>query len=152
MLKLYDVEDFNPVGFDVVRDVEDAFAPLRLVNDEVTKSLLREIEQAEYLSESKVIDRFGMPLYISELSSGCKAALCVQYLPDKVIDLVECGLNARDAIISFCKQGSILFYSNCTNINGYGKEDLEIDVCIKGKKFRRIEDLNDFINSYEYVR
>lgn len=152
MLKLYDVEDFNPAGFDVVRDVEEAFAPLRLVNDEVTANLLREIENAEYYSEDRVTDRFGAQIYISEISTGCKAALCVQYLPDKVIDLKECGLNARDAIITYCNRGNALLYSSCTGVESYNKENLDIHVSLKGKEFSRIDDLNDFLGSYEYAK
>lgn len=152
MLTMYDNEYFDEkkCSMPIVRDVEEAFASIRLVDDETTRKLLKEIEQSEFYNESRVTDRFGAQIYTSELSTGCKAALCVHYLQDKVIDLKECGTNARDSIIANCKAGYVIFYDSCFGIASKGHEEV-IDVILKGKRFRRLSELNDFMNSYEYV-
>jgi hypothetical protein len=114
--------------------------------------LLSEIEQATYYNEERFVDRFGVPVYISELSTGCKAALCVHYMPDKIIDLIECGTNARDAILKYCKNGSVIYYGMDTTVSDYGYENIEVDIDLHGRRINRISEFNDYFESYEYYK
>lgn len=151
MLYLYDAEELNldEIELPIIKDVEEGFLGLQLEDDNVTRRILKEIEQAEYYSPTRVTDRFGAQIYISELSTGCKAALCVQHYPDKVIDTIECGSNARDAIIRNCTKGHVIFYNNDRMIISNNKD---VNICLKNKIFHSIEDLNDFMGSYDYYK
>ena len=52
----------------------------------------------------------GFKLDSGFLSTGCKAALeTVRCGEKEIIDLIECGMNARDCIISNCKTAAFLF-------------------------------------------
>lgn len=147
MLTLYDDELVDRSTLkDVVTDVKELFLLSVIKDTETVRKVIREIDQGEYLNEKSFKDRFGMTVYISELSDGCKAAICVCLYPDKIIDTVECGMNARDSIIRNCKEGNIIFYKEDYTISG----EAEIDVSLQGKHFTSVSALNDFIDSYQY--
>lgn len=60
-----------------------------------------------------------------------RVALYVDISPDnltKVVDLIECGYNARDAIICNIRTGKVLFVYNDISIDYPGFEDFKIDV------------------------
>lgn len=151
MLRVYlDLEDI-PDNVKVVRDVEKEFASLILKGTEKEKELVRIIEKGELLDSTAFIDRFGYKLYLSELSTGCKAALCVLNSADKVICLDECGLNARDAIILLCGVGAILFDNNSVTISNKYLKDSGVNVQIDKYVFTDIDRLNDYIfNVYPF--
>ena len=77
-------------------DIDASFSKLEIVVNDAVKNIIKAVD-AENM-ESTFEDRFGVRLYLSELSTGCKAAICVALMPDQMIDLQECGLNTRDAI------------------------------------------------------
>ena len=81
---------------DKLEDIEIADAKPEIVVNDAVKNIIKAVD-AENM-ESTFEDRFGVRLYLSELSTGCKAAICVALMPDQMIDLQECGLNTRDAI------------------------------------------------------
>lgn len=134
-------EEAEQSGKVVVHDVESAFCQLRLSNDDVTKKLLKSIEKARLLDSERVRDRFGTAIYISEISTGCKAALCTHYLPECVIDTIECGENARDAIVNFLSEGSIIFYYDDAEV-GKMNDSGNIDVECDGVKIKSIREFN----------
>lgn len=145
MLKIYlDLEDI-PDNVSVVNDVEKEFASLVLECTDKEKELVRIIEKGELLDSTAFIDRFGYKLYLSELSTGCKAALCVLNSIDKVICLDECGLNARDAIVLLCDAGAILFDNNSITISNKYLKDSSINVQAGKYVFTDIDRLNDYI-------
>lgn len=127
----------------LIKDVERAFESIKLTGSEEERVILKNIEQAEFIDELSFRDRFGFKLYTSELSTGCKAALCVLHYPNKIIDTLECRLNARDAIVSFCKTGSILMRNNGVTIQ---KISDTIEVSLDGYNFTDIDKLNEYIN------
>lgn len=136
---------------EVIRDIELAFNRVKLSGTEEEINLLRIIEQAEYNDATSFIDRFGYKLWTTELSSGCKAALCVSYYTNKIVDLIECSLNARDAIINFCSDGTIIIEDNSITIR---KLVDNVNVDIDGYKFSDIDEINYYINSvrpFEYI-
>lgn len=106
MLQVFDAEHECA---DIV-DIDAAFSKLKLSVNDVTKNIIRAIDLGEMIDATTFVDRFGVTLYLSELSTGCKAAICVALLSDKIIDLQECGLNARDTVFNYCEDGKILLH------------------------------------------
>ena len=79
-------------------DIDAAFSKLEIVVNDAVKNIIKAVDAGNMIDGSTFEDRFGVRLYLSELSTGCKAAICVALMPDQMIDLQECGLNTRDAI------------------------------------------------------
>lgn len=129
----------------IIRDVEKEFAKIKLNGSEIERMLIQKIEQGAYNDEYSFIDRFGYKLYNTELSTGCKAALCVVNRPDLIIDLLECGMNARDIIIGLCKNGHVLIRENGVTIVDYFNKP--IDVKIDDYRITSIDRLNKYIFS-----
>ena len=130
---------------DIITDVELAFNAVKLCGSEVEAIILREIEQAQYKDATHIIDRFGDKLSIDFISTGCKAALVVLNNPDKVVSLVECGYNARDIIINYCKDGAVIMPESAITIV---KEVETIDIEMEGYKFTDIDEVNHYIQDY----
>lgn len=142
MLTIYvDEVDSN----DIVRNVEEQFAKVKLAGTQIERRIISEIERGTYNDEFSFIDRFGYKLYNTEMSTGCKAALCVVNCPELIIDLIECGLNARDIIIGLCKEGNILIKENGVTIVDYFDE--AIDVKIDNFRITSVDRLNKYIFS-----
>lgn len=142
-LKIYFTDDLNLLD-DIMLDVEKAFETVVLSGTFEEKQLIKLIESGEYLDNTSFIDRFGHKLYLSELSTGCKAGLCVNYFKNRVISLKECGLNARDVIINVLKDGGVLLEDNYIT---YVKYCDSIAVEVDGHLFTDIDRLNKYINS-----
>ena len=103
------VKDAIPVA----HNVEEIFDTLDITDTIETRQLIEFIEQGEYISPYRFRSRFGEALNYDDMSTGCKAALCVLYRPDLVIDTLECGHNAKEAIIKYLKSGAILVRFPC---------------------------------------
>lgn len=144
MLSVFIKDSNEKLNGEVVTDVEKEFSKIRLTGKRIEKILIEKIEKGKYNDANSYIDRFGYKLYYSDMSNGCKAALCVVNLPDKIIDLAECGNNARDIIISFCKTGNILIEDNGLTISAQYNND--IDVKIDKYRFSDIDRLNKYIS------
>lgn len=145
MLNLYIKPDNRVISSkkEVVTDVEKEFKQLKLQGTEIEKKLIKMIEKGTYLDSISFIDRFGYKLYLEHLSTGCKAALCVVNRPDKIIDLVECGNNARDIIISLLREGNILMEDNSVTFSSiYGQG---VDVRVDNYRFSNIDRLNKYV-------
>lgn len=108
MLTIFDTTPLDDTS--VIRDVEEAFSSFELKGDTCTRNLMKYIDKADYVDSIRFSDRFGDLLYLDNLSSGCKAALCVHYLQDSIVDLAEGGLNVRDAVIAYCTEGNVLIH------------------------------------------
>lgn len=134
-------ENDSDIKLPIARDVELQFLKTRLKKDEYTVKALKEIEQAAYNDEHSFIDRFGFKLYSKNMSTGCKAALCVHEFPDMVIDTIECGLNAINFIIANCTTGAILISSESTLFY----VDTPIDVIIDSRRFTDCDNLSEYL-------
>lgn len=148
MLKMYIRERGDiPKNVEVIHDVEKEFSLLDDVkNTETVHELMRYIEHANWCNEYSFIDRFGCKLYISNLSTGCKAAILAVLSPDKIVDLRECGANARNAIVTFVKDGSIIMDENDLDLDlGLCKKGIKINVSYNGKIFKDILSLNNYL-------
>lgn len=144
MLHLYLDEIPCNLQDSLVNDVEEQFAKLSLKCSDKEKELVEKIEKGNLIDGISFVDRFGYKLYTTELSTGCKAALCVLNSPNNIINLVECGLNARDIIISLCNTGSVLVDSNTISISTtYSTEEVSVE--LEGYIFKDISRLNRYI-------
>ncbi len=144
MLSVFIKNGDEKLSGEVVTDVEKEFSKLRVTGKKIEKILIEKIEKGKYNDVNSYIDRFGYKLYYNDISNGCKAALCVVNFTDKIIDLAECGNNARDIIISFCKTGNILIEDNGIAISTQYNKD--IDVRIDKYRFFDIDRLNKYIS------
>lgn len=134
MLNLYFRDDGSvKLPDDIIIDVEDEFNKTKIVDTELVRLFIQEIDQGTYLNEFYFTDRFGAKLPISNLSTGCKAAILVALEPSVCIDIRECGNNARDLIIKLCKNGSIALEEN--GIDYALDFDDSIDVCVGKYRF-----------------
>ena len=147
MLHLYNEDEIEQNSSLVIRDVEDAFLGIQLVDDKTTRQILKAVDGATCLNGNTVKDRYGISIYTSRLSTGCKAALCVHYLKDKIIDLVECGYNARDAVILNCKEGNAVFYYRDLNVSWGLSEDAPINVLYENIEFYSTKEFNKYIDN-----
>lgn len=150
MLEIYFYNDdgsYDVNGKEVINDIEEAFYDISLTCTEEEKRIVREIEHGELLGDNKFIDMFGCTLYVSDLSTGCKAGLIAIHNKDKVLDCIECGNNARDVIIRHCREGGILIVDNGVSISyPYGDKGL-CDVYLDGHEFSSIDKLNSYIRN-----
>lgn len=136
---------FDKSNLDIVKNVEKEFSKLKLHDTDINKILIEKIEKGRYNDYVSYIDRFGYKLHIDDLSTGCKAALCVANLPDKTIDLIECGNNARDVIIRYCKNGNIVIRDNGLTISTINGNSVE--AVLNKVEFTDIDMLNKYISN-----
>lgn len=136
MLEVYDAE---LVKADII-DIDAAFSQIIVNVDENTKRMVKAIDQGELIDSNRFIDRFGVNLYLSELSTGCKAAICTYFHPEAIVDLQECGLNARDAIFNYCENGKILLHDFGVTVNSNNSR--KTPILYAGKQFT-LEEFND---------
>ena len=109
-------------------DIEKAFAQLKIKGTPLDRKLIERIEKGKYNDKYSYIDRFGYKLRYEDMSTGCKAALCVANIPDQIIDLIECGINARDVIIATCMDGKIVMGNVGTTISTQYGTDIQVKI------------------------
>ena len=143
MIRIYLDSISDNINF--INDVEKGFASVKLKCTDKEQELVSKIESGKLIDFTSFIDRFGYKLYLSELSTGCKASLCVLNYSDSVINLVECGLNARDTIISLCDVGAVLIDTNSATISNKYVKDNKISVQVDNYVFSDINRLNTYI-------
>ena len=141
MLHLNISDDITTEQFN---NMEMEFDKIRLTGSNKERSIIKFIENGTYNNDYSFIDRFGLKLDISEMSTGCKAALCVANNPKKVFNLIECGVNAQDVIITTLKEGNIIIRDRGITIVDYSK-DGKIDVELDGYRFTNTNRLNYYI-------
>lgn len=127
-----------------ITDIEALFRQIRIKGTAAESAIFSKIEHGKYNDENSFIDRFGYRLHLSELSTGCKAALCVLNNPDLQINLMECGINAIDVILTTCKYGSVIMRERGITIKDYSETGI-IDVELDNYQFTTVERLNYYI-------
>lgn len=138
MLQVFDAENKKA---DVV-DIEAAFSRLEIPMVDSVQHMIQAIDEGQMVDTATFKDRFGVTLYLSELSTGCKAAICAVLLPDEIIDLQECGLNARDAIFNYCEEGKILLHDfGVTIVDAHARQS---PISYAGKLFT-IDEFNEVV-------
>jgi hypothetical protein len=148
MLLIYFKNRENYDKSKVVDNAELAFRNLDINWDETDNKLISEIDKGK-LQGADFIDRFGRNLPLDAISCGCKCALVVNHNPDKVINTIECGRNAIDAIIKYIKNGDVVWDYGGLTVH-YSK-NAQIDVCIEGKfRITNLERLNYYLMYEKY--
>ena len=122
------------------QNIEDLFSSINLTRKPEEIRVIELIEKGKYNDSVSFIDRFGIRLPITELSTGCKTALCIINNPTIEIDTQECGINAVDVIVSTLKNGNIIIKDRGVTFVDYDGD--EIDVQLDGYRFTSIERLN----------
>ena len=130
-----------PVG-DIEPDVEKLFMQTKDQYDDIDKAFIKEIDKATYLDNTKFIDRFGVALYIENLSTGCKAAIAVHHNPGKIVSCLEVGYNALASIIKHCKSGNVILYPYNQYIEV--EQDMPVDVMCRGHHFTSLNDISEY--------
>lgn len=146
MLHLF-IKDKGTCELPVVNDVDLEFKRIALSDTPLNRLLIEKIEQGKYYDPYYYIDRFGVKLDIDNMSSGCKAALCVANINDKVINLIECGINARDAIYQYCTSGYAITPDRHVD---WSYDNLPIDVSVDGYHFTDPYLLHQYIDEERY--
>ena len=103
----------------------------RVSVDSTDAKLVEVIDEGKLIDSRTFVDRFGVTLYTSCLSTGCKAALLVNNIDD-VVDLRECGINAISAYLQFfcfVAMGKMIL-----------SDGAEVAINIKGRTFTRVAD------------
>lgn len=131
-------------------DIEALFWSETVNDDKETRKILKEIEQAEYGTPEYFIDRFGLKVSMTELSTSAKAAILVHNNPGAEIDLTEVGINGRDTIIKTLKNGSIILpdidMPISYDIDNPAEGD--IDVEFNGYHFSHLDALNMYFTDW----
>lgn len=135
--------DVVPGGKEIVLDVESEFVRTQFEATESNIRLVRQIDEGTLLGPRYFRDRFGVQLYTDLLSTGSKAALVVNNT-SKVVDIRECGYNARDAIISICQCGEIVMEDPSISICDVSG-GTPVSIVIEGRTFQTIADVNTYI-------
>lgn len=128
----------------IERDVETLFMTVRLDGCDYDKTMLREIEEGQFVDNFNFIDRFGCTLARDCLSTGTKAALSLYHMPDVMIWGVEMSHDALAEIVKHCMQGTLLlpasnYYVRCKI------EDCKIDVVCKGRHYTSMHEFAEYM-------
>ena len=98
----------SPIGDMQFENSNDRFFDRNVLNykiDDEVKQLIKTIDNTEYRDNGYIVAKFSpeMCVSITELSTGCKAAINVYLNPDIIFNAVECGSNALAAICKFTR-------------------------------------------------
>lgn len=130
-------------------DVDAEFEKITISDGPIVRKIFEKLECGTFLTPRYFCDRFGYRISISNLSTGCKAALLTVFRPDMEINLNECGYNAIGCILNYVTEGSIVVSKNiCFASVYYDDDDLQCDVALNGYRFTDISKLNDYITDY----
>lgn len=145
MLNVYfDRVDAKVSGMEIVDNPVNLFDMLKIEGTSCIQLLLEKIEKAKYYDERHFITRFGEKVPIEFLSTGTKVAIVASLVKDKIIDLRECGTNARDMIFNYVDDASVLAYSK-----DYGcvieNLDREKEFMCKGYILKGMEQFADYV-------
>lgn len=132
----------------VSTNAEVEFNKIDVVDTPIIRKIMQDIDKAVYYNSDYFIDRFGAKIPISFLSTGCKAAIAIEILAmngvTKAFDTIECGINAKNAIIKNCRNGNILMRELGLTIP-YSENDNDIDVKVGMYRFTTISRLNQYL-------
>lgn len=142
MLNIYVGEDKIPAGSVIVKDNEVGFLDTALGDNEVVRSILKNVEHAVYCDNMSFIDRFGYKLYSDFLSTGTKTLLNAYYQTDKVFYGGEMGTSALQEMLKL-EQGNIYFDSDFEDF--IQPEDELKCVLVNGIKCSNVLEMEDAI-------
>lgn len=141
MLRVYRYSDELPKDIKFVRDNDAYFdAKSKLLDTDLVRKILLEIDGAEYVSEdifSSKNKKVGN-LNKIHLSTGVKTLINILNFKDVCFDVLECGINVLDLIpeISIKTDGYIL-WRDCMYPFA---ENCDCDFLFRGKRFYKVFD------------
>ena len=128
-LKIYFKEDENipeEVRKKAIRDVDGAFVTLKTHFDENDCKIVEAMEMGKLNTDNATyVDRFGKTLDILDMSTGSMA--CMLLNSGHAVDMLECGYNAIETAITYCKNGTMLLSFNCLTYDLERECDVEFD-------------------------
>lgn len=148
MLSIYIDADNIESGM-LIRDVDEDLGMTEFDYRDDLSKVIKDIDGGELVNGRCFIDRFGYKLPISELSTGCKGIILSMIKPDKIINLKEAGLNARDYAINNLDNGKILIYFPDTTIV-MNREVVDCGLPELGYRFTSIDRLNKYFQDEIY--
>lgn len=109
-LTIYTDKNKIPKEMELIDYNDLFFEEVNLVDNEITKKILMDIDKATYNSPLTFIGRDSSlgALNKSNLSTGSKTLLNIVSNKDKCFDVAECGQNAL-SLIPYIKNGNILW-------------------------------------------
>ena len=105
--------------------------------------IVRRIEQGTLNDNGTFTDRFNRPLFFENLSIGCKTAIILSdnLANGEIVNLDECGINARDVILNMC-DGEVILPDIQDEVEDFG---YQVDIHINNRIFNNISELNHYI-------
>lgn len=150
MLRMYvygdheTARDVVPSNMEIVTDVEAEFGAMGFEMTDTAKKIVKDVDEGELLSTEIFNDRLGRGLFTDCLSTGSKAGLLVSSC-DKVIDLIECGINAISSIFIHCQSGNVALRNPMQDL--IGDSDTPVDIIIADDKevhLTTIKEVNEY--------
>ena len=143
-------EDIIPYGMELVNDVEAEFRSVGISVTDTSKKLVADIDGGELLDRSRFMSSVGVSTFTGFLSTGTKAGVLVEKSAEthKVINLIECGINAITAIIIHCHDGYATLFDplRALELDRDLPLDTPIDVITEdGARLRTVQEFNEYI-------
>lgn len=137
----------------IINDVEVYFMMFKLDFSEIEKRMVKLIEEGSLINGDNMhfIDRFGCKLPLDFMSTGCKAALSVIHCGDNIINLLECGINAQEFIVTELKDGSIFIPYHDDGFYRGSSFSKSIDVGLDGYRFTDLSRLNYYLTDERFL-
>ena len=140
MVELFIGVDNIPDTERLIYDIDPVITSVDIEGTPLQRRVLAEVEHGEYFDATRFKDRFGNLLYYSELSTGSKAIIIAEVIPDMIVNFTECGDNAL-MFISLLDNAKV--YLDACPIGLPWERDIPI-IC-NGKLWERISRLNDYL-------
>lgn len=146
-LKVYIENTEIPAGVEVICKNDEFFDKnTKLVDNEFTRGVLKDIEEAEYIDEETFLDDMLGVMSRKDLGVTAKAILNIAANPDKCVSLVECQL---EALVKMCELHDGMVYWPW-NVGAYLETPCDIE--FRGHKYTDITQLMDELDRLDAER
>lgn len=149
MLNIYPIAlgiDKLEIDSNTVFNVDGEFVKTEIKDINTAELMIKLIDKGTFHGGSTFTDRFGIELPITDLSTGCKAAILVNELRDRKILGFECGENAIGEIVKHYKYGNIIIYEPLSGIftstHDKNGKSVSIDARVDNYRFTSLDRLN----------
>ena len=142
-LNVYLTREEVPSGMTIIDSSDIHFNAFgRLTNSEFEKNVLKEVDLAEYNSESTFIGRTKKlgGLFIDKLSTGTKTLLNIVSFPRMCFNVIECGRNSLEFLCDL-HEGNVLWERPVLLPM---RDDESCDIMCRGIHFTNIYDFLDY--------
>ena len=129
-----------------VHDIENHFLEVLLKDNDLTKEVLKVIEQGKYYDEYSFIDRYDIKCDRCSLSTGSKLCLCIDDNPDLHYNAIEVGVNVLNFIVKHFTKGTIVIPYDCLVLDC---DETPIDVLVNNIRFITLNALTNYLR-YDY--